>query len=104
MEHIITIPRAIHSDFEGYASLLELFQCYIDDDLSSIVMDFRGNTWFDSNLLSIIYAYVVYGKQKDDIKSIYRNQQDCRLNKLLIRNGFGLRCFDLEYRPRENET
>lgn len=101
---VITIPQAVHSTFKGYASLLDLFSCYQDDMLDRIVMNFRGNTWFDANLLAIIYAYVDFGTRIHGIESAYDNQLDCKLHKLLIRNGFAQRCFNMEYSPKAKET
>ncbi len=51
----IIMPQAIHSTYQGYLDLLEIFQCYVDERnaYSEITMNFRGNTWFDANLLPI---------------------------------------------------
>ncbi len=103
-EICITVPQAIHSTFEGYESLLALFSCYQASDIDKVVMNFRANTWFDANLLAVVYAYVDYGMRIRNIKSAYDNQFDCRLHGLLIRNGFAKCCFGMEYQPRKNET
>mgnify|MGYP004492319135 FL=1 len=103
----IIIPQAIHSTYEGYLELFKTFQCYVKDvpdDLTDIVMDFRGNTWFDANLLPIVYAFAEYGQNKHNINSRYENQTNCKLHKLLIRNNFAKLCFQLEHKPRKNET
>lgn len=102
----IIMPQAIHSTYQGYLDLLEIFQCYVDERnaYSEITMNFRGNTWFDANLLPIIYAYVEYGQTKYNIVSRYDNQLDCNLHRLLIRNNFAKLCFEMEHKPRNNET
>ena len=104
MERVIIIPQCIRSTFEGYEKILELFECYQTNNWKEIGMDFRGNTWFDANLLAIIFAYVYYGMKTYGIKSAYNNQHTCKLHELLIRNGFAKSCFDLEYKPKLNET
>ena len=106
-EKVIIIPQAIHSTYEGYSELFKTFQCYIKDvpsDLKDIVMDFRKNTWFDANLLPIVYAFAEYGQYKYHINSRYENQPNCKLHQILIRNNFAKLCFELEHRPKENET
>lgn len=103
----IIIPQAIHSTYEGYSELFEAFQCYIKDvpdDLTNVVMDFRKNTWFDANLLPIIYAFAEYGQHNHNINSQYENQVNCKLHELLIRNNFAKLCFELEHKPKRNET
>lgn len=100
----IILPQAIHSTFESYEELLELFNCYTNDEIDTIIMSFRKNTWFDANLLPILYAYVVYGNNLHNIKSAYDNQCNCPLHKVLLRNGFAKFCFNMEYKPKERET
>ena len=100
----ILIPQAIHSTFESYEKLLSLFNCYFDKNINKILISFRKNTWFDSNLLPVLYAYVIYGNKMYRIESMYDNQLDCPLHKVLIRNGFAKYCFNMEYRPKPNET
>lgn len=104
MEHRVIIPQAVHSNYEGYKYLLEIAKTYMENDSETkIVLDFRANTWFDANLLAVIYAIVEFGR-KNNIQSAYSNQKNCKLHKLLIRNGFGKHCFDLPYHPRSQET
>ena len=106
-EKVIIIPQSIRSTYEGYSKLFKTFQCYIkevSDDLTDIVMDFRKNTWFDANLLPVVYAFAEYGQCNYNINSKYENQSNCRLHKLLIRNNFAKLCFELEHKPRRNET
>lgn len=100
----IILPQAIHSTFESYEELLELFNCYTNDEIDIITMNFRKNTWFDANLLPIIFAYALFGKQKHNIESTYNNQFNCPLHKVLIRNGFAKFCFNMEYKPKKLET
>ncbi len=100
----IIIPQAIHSTFKSYDELLNLFSCYLSDNINTIIMNFRKNTWFDANLLPIIYGYVVFGRMKFNIESAYNNQNDCKLHQVLIRNGFAKFCFNMEYKPRKRET
>lgn len=100
----IIIPQAIHSTFESYDELLELFSCYTDNNIDTIIMNFKKNTWFDANLLPIIYGYVVFGRINHDINSAYNNQTNCPLHKVLIRNRFAKYCFNMEYKPKPNET
>ena len=85
MSIVIKIPQSISSTYDGYAKLLEIFRYYVDadNDLSFIVMDFRGNTWFEANLLPIVYAFVDYGHEQFRIESRYDNQENCKLHKLL---------------------
>lgn len=106
-EKVIIIPQSIRSTYEGYSKLFKTFQCYIkevSDDLTDIVMDFRKNTWFDANLLPVVYAFAEYGQCNYNINSKYENQSNCRLHKLLIRNNFAKLYFELEHKPRRNET
>ena len=106
-EKEIMIPQSIHSTYEGYSELLGTFQCYVKDvpsDLERIVMNFRRNTWFDANLLPIIYAFAEYGDKEHGIQSMYDNQSECKLHKILIRNNFGKLCFSLDHKPMKNET
>lgn len=100
----IVIPQAIHSTFESYDELLSLFNCYTKNNFDTIIMNFRKNTWFDSNLLPIIYGYVVYGEVNHNIRSAYNNQNYCKLHQVLIRNGFAKYCFNMEYKPKKHET
>lgn len=104
MKQSIRIPQAIHSDFNGFAALLDIIKCYIDsEENDSIILDFRANTWFDANLLPVIFAIVKFGQEKG-VASLYSNQPDCKLNRLLIRNGFGKYCFGLPHQPLQQET
>lgn len=98
------IPQAIHSTFDSYETLLEIFNCYTIHDEIDIVINFRKNTWFDANLLAILYAYVVFGAKTYHILSSYNNQFNCPLHKVLIRNGFAKHCFNMDYKPKPNET
>lgn len=102
----IKIPQSINSTYDGYAKLFEIFQCYLKppERLKLIVTNFRGNTWFEANLLPIVYAFVEYGYVEFQIDSGYDNQEDCQLHKLLIRNNFAKECFGLEYKPRIKES
>jgi len=100
----IFIPQAIHSTFKSYDELLSLFSCYTNDNIDTIIMNFRKNTWFDANLLPIIYGYAVYGGLKHNIRTAYDNQNDCKLHQVLIRNGFAKYCFNMEYKPKKHET
>lgn len=99
----ITIPQAIHSTFDSYETLLEIFNCYTYDNID-VIINFRGNTWFDANLLAILYAYVVFGLKNNGILSSYDNQLNCPLHRVLIRNGFAKYCFDMDYIPNPSET
>lgn len=106
-QKIITIPKDIYSTYEGYIELLRIFQCYVQyqqQDFEEVILDFYENTWFDANLLPIVYAFVEYGYGKYNIKSKYRNQPECKLHKILIRNNFGKLCFGLGHEPQEKET
>lgn len=100
----IILPQAIHSTFDSYEILLDLFSCYTYQKNTTIITNFKGNTWFDANLLPVIYAYIAYGQKYLGIKSLYKNQLNCSLHKVFIRNGFAKLCFDMEYQPRDNET
>lgn len=102
----IYIPQAVHSTQEGFAELLRIFSVYLDDknDNKEIIVDFKANTWFDANLLPIVYAYVYYGQNMHHITSRYSNQPNDKLHRLLIRNNFAKECFGMEYKPRDNET
>ncbi len=106
MEKQIKIPQSIKSTYEGYAKLLKEFSVYVDasDDLEKVTMDFRGNTWFEANLLPIVYAYAEYGYVKQNIISGYDNQLDCKLHEILERNNFARQCFGFQYQPRQKET
>ncbi len=99
----ITIPQAIHSTFDSYETLIEIFNCYTYDGID-VIINFRKNTWFDANLLAILYAYVVFGLKTHNILSSYDNQLHCPLHKVLIRNGFAKHCFNMAYKPKLNET
>ena len=104
MEKNIRIPQAVHSDLKGFQDLLAIVKIYLEvESGTKITLDFHANTWFDANLLPVIYSVVELGRQRD-IKSSYSNQHSCKLHKLLIRNGFAKYCFNLEYRPRPRET
>ncbi len=100
----IIIPKSIKSNYTGYRDLLNLASIYnICTQDTSVVLNFKENTWFDANLLPALYAIVELGRQKG-VTSIYRNQHDCTLTKLFVRNGFGKHCFNLEYCPHDSET
>lgn len=104
MKQTIRIPQAIHSTFDGFVALLSIAKHYIDsrkDD--AIILDFQANTWFDANLLPVIFAIIEFGRLKG-VTSSYLNQQDCKLHKLLIRNGFAKYCFNLAHQPLQQET
>lgn len=100
----ISIPETIHSTFESYKELLCLFRCYTDENIGKVRINFTHNTWFDSNLLPILYAYVTYGSKKYKIDSMYNNHLNSPFHKVLIRNGFAKLCFGMEYKPKDNET
>lgn len=103
---IVVIPQAIHSTKEGFIKLFRTLEAFMDsaNKGKTIVVDFKSNTWFDANLLPVIYAFMEYGYEKLKIKSAYSNQPYDKLHKLLIRNNFAKECFGLEYKPRKNET
>lgn len=104
MNKTIRIPQAVHSTFDGFAALLNIVNHYIDskkDD--TIILDFQANTWFDANLLPVVYAIVEFGRLKN-VTSSYLNQHNCKLHELLIRNGFAKCCFRLEHQPLQQET
>lgn len=104
MEQSIRIPQAIHSNFSGFTELLNIIKRYIDGEKNdTFTLDFRANTWFDANLLPVIFAIVEFGRTKG-IDSSYLNQTHCKLHELLIRNGFGKYCFELPHQPRQMET
>jgi len=85
-------------------SLLNITKNYIDGEKNdTITLDFQANTWFDANLLPVIYAIVEFGRGKG-ITSLYLNQPDCKLHRLLIRNGFAKYCFGLSHQPLQQET
>lgn len=103
----VRVPNVVCSDYNSYAKLLEMFNCYLNEDCRQydyICTNFRENTWFDANLLPIVFAYVKYGNEKFNIKSIYDNQKDCEFHKLMVRNQFAKLCFGLEHQPRNRET
>lgn len=106
MEKRITIPQSITSTYEGYAKLLELFDIYLNPqkNVTTVITDFRANTWFEANLLPIVYAYIQYGKMNNNLKSIYENQLNSRLHDILLRNNFAKTGFQLEHKPRKKET
>ncbi|MDE7157232.1 MAG: hypothetical protein K2O02_04675, partial [Lachnospiraceae bacterium] len=106
MEIEIKIPQSIDSTYDGYSKLLEIFKCFLEppEKLKLVVMNFRGNTWFEANLLPIVYAFVEYGYEIFQIESGYDNQTGCKLHKLLIRNNFARECFGLPYKPRMRES
>lgn len=102
----IKIPQAVHSTKNGFSELFRIFSAYLNSENRKkvITVDFRANTWFDANLLPIVFAFVFYGQKNYEIESRYSNQPDDKLHRLLIRNNFAKECFDMEYRPRRNET
>lgn len=102
----ILIPQAIHSTKDGFSQIFGTFSLYLDSANAgkNITLDFRGNTWFDANLLPVIYAFVVYGQRNYDISSGYSNRTTDKLHKLLIRNNFAHECFGMSYEPKPNET
>lgn len=103
-EKRIRIPQAVHSDYSGFSALLDIAETYMNSKSGTkVVLDFLANTWFDANLLPVIYSIVEYGKQRN-VESSYSNQRSCTLHKLLLRNGFAKHCFSLEYKPRDKET
>lgn len=108
MEHkkIIEIPQAIHSTKEGFNILFESLKFFLDNKYinKTIVVDFKKNTWFDANLLPVLYAFIAYGHQKLNIQGEYRNHSEDKLHKILIRNNFAKVCFGLEHSPKEHET
>lgn len=100
----ILIPKTIYSTFESYNNLLRLFNRYtIHNNVNRIIMNFQKNTWFDANLLPLLYAYVILGASHG-VKSSYDNDFSCPFHKVLIRNGFAKYCFNLEYKPKNSET
>lgn len=100
----INIPRSVHSDFAGYKQLLDIVDIYNQTSKgTTILLNFKPNTWFDANLLPVIYSIVEIGR-KSGVTSTYFNQPNCKLHELLIRNGFAKHCFNLEYRPNDEET
>lgn len=105
-EKRLLIPQAIHSTKEGFIKLFSTMADFIDSDNESntIIVDFKRNTWFDANLLPIVYAFMYYGHKNYNIQGGYSNQPDDKFHKLLIRNNFAKECFGLEYKPKINET
>lgn len=105
-EMSLLIPQAIHSTQEGFSKLFDTFKVYLDskNEHKKIILDFKSNTWFDANLLPIVYAFIIYGKDYYNIESEYSNQPKDKLHKLLIRNNFARECFGLDYKPKNNET
>lgn len=103
MARVIKIPSIVYSNYEGFSALISSFRKYLVNVRGEIALDFRGNKWFDSNLLSVVYAYVTRGKALG-IDSIYQNSPDSPLHKLLLRNNFAKECFDMPYRPRKKES
>ena len=104
MQRTIKIPQSIHSNYKGFQELLSIAQDYGDSCSGDrVILDFKANTWFDANLLPVIYAVVYLGKEKG-IAGAYSNQTTCRLHKLLIRNGFAKCCFKLPHEPLKYES
>lgn len=99
----IIIPHSIKSTFTDISNLINClapsFQCEFDE----ITFDFSSNSWFDSNLLPIVYAFIHSNMQSG--KQIYFTpSQNPTFNKLLERNGFAKDCFGGKYTPNKNET
>lgn len=100
------MPQAVHSTKEGFNQLFCTMDAFMDSENESktIIVDFKRNTWFDANLLPVVYAFMYYGRKKYNIQGGYSNQSTDKFHKLLIRNNFGKACFGLEYKPKRNET
>ena len=104
LQRTIKIPQSIHSNYKGFQELLSIAQDYGDSCSGDrVILDFKANTWFDANLLPVIYAVVYLGNEKG-IAGAYSNQNTCRLHKLLIRNGFAKCCFKLPHEPLKYES
>lgn len=105
-EKRLLIPQAIHSTKEGFIQLFSTMADFMNSDNKSntIIVDFKKNTWFDANLLPIVYAFMYYGNKNYNIQVRYSNQTNDKFHKLLIRNNFARECFGLEYKPKVNET
>ena len=66
MEKNIRIPQAVHSDLKGFQDLLAIVKIYLEvESGTKITLDFHANTWFDANLLPVIYSVVELGRQRD---------------------------------------
>lgn len=103
----IVIPKIVKSNYNGYDTLLNLFDCVVNrksETVDCFTIGFHCNDWFDSNLLPIIYAYIVYGKSKFDYIFQYRYNGDTSVHQLMIRNGFAQKCFNIPCSPKEAET
>lgn len=102
---ILKLPQSVSSNYSGFSSLLEICSPYLIEAYAreSIVLDFTHNSWFEANLLPILYAYMIEG-HKIGIVSEYRNNHDSKLTDLLTRNGFAKLCFGKEHKPHATET
>lgn len=107
-ENTFYIPKKVDSNFDGYNGLVTSLNRLLDCQYKSAIVDFTKNTWFDANLLPIVYAYVYKRKSISDIPI------KCKFNKgfssrnsihdIMVRNGFSKECFGEIICPNNNET
>ena len=67
---ILKLPQSVSSNYSGFSSLLEICSPYLIEAHAreSIVLDFTHNSWFEANLLPILYAYMIEGQDRDSIR------------------------------------
>ncbi len=106
IQKIIPIPLSVRSNYKGYSDLLEIFDCYVENEAGyqEIVVDFCDNICFDTNMLPIIGAYVEYGAQNYRIVSRDYNESTSKIHQLFLRNNFIKSGCGGSYKPLPNET
>ena len=79
-------PQNIKSDFDGYATLVDLSNKIGDIDFDDITLDLNRTTWFEANLTAVLGAILSDAQDMfNDIKFIGISEN---INKLLLKNHF----------------
>jgi len=91
-------PGNVQNNFEGYRSLIELFNAVDGCVFDEIILDFDKTTWFEANLTAVLGA--VLSKAQSEVNTVRIENLHNNVDDILSRNHFlshfgGREIFDL---------
>ncbi len=83
---VIKLPRRVSSNYEGYNSLVKLYQKSKGITFDTVIFDFTSCTWFEANLCSVLGS--ICNKLEFDINTVKFINMNSRIEEIFRKNEF----------------
>ncbi len=83
---VIKLPRRVSSNYEGYNSLVKLYQKSKGITFDTVIFDFASCTWFEANLCSVLGS--ICNKLEFDINTVKFIKMNSSIEKIFRKNEF----------------